>query len=250
MLIDTHIHVGQFYDLYFAPSDIHNLMEQMHVGYYAVSSTSMCEEDYGKVLDELSKLTDLDGDKVLPVMWITPMGLQGNIAWFLESKIRWRMIKIHPFLNSHQWIKNSDLFNEVTDIAREMKLPLLIHTGNEKCCQSVMFESIITNSPDVDIILAHGRPIDQAIKLAQTYQNVYIDSAFMPLCDMNQIVDSGLSDKLLWGTDMCVPSYFDPNLDLATYYQNKVISFRNSCSEEAFNKVTWRNAAKLFDLEI
>lgn len=222
----------------------------MHVKYYAVSSTSMCEEDYGKVLDELWKLIDLDGDKVLPVMWITPMGLRGNIAWFLESKIRWRMIKIHPFLSSQAWGDNPLLFYEVMDIARELQLPLLIHTGNEECCQSDKFETIIKNNPDSDIILAHGRPTEQAIRLAETYPNVYIDSAFMPVGDMQQIIKSGISNKLLWGTDMCIPMYFNPNIVLATYYNIKLAKFRKCCSEEVFNNVTCRNAAKLFDLKI
>ena len=58
-MIDTHIHVGQFFDWYFAPSDVHELMEQLHVSHYAVSSTSVCEEIYEKVLDELRELIDV-----------------------------------------------------------------------------------------------------------------------------------------------------------------------------------------------
>ena len=94
MLIDSHIHVGQFYDHYFAPSAIHELMEQMRMDFYIVSSTTMCEENYLKVLDEIQQLIKLDGSKVLPVMWITPEGLKGYIAWFLESNIHWRCLKV------------------------------------------------------------------------------------------------------------------------------------------------------------
>lgn len=250
MLIDTHIHVGQFCDFYFAPSVIHKLMEQMQVDNYAVSSTTMCEENYVKVLSEMHELIALDGDKVLPVMWITPEGLKGNIAWFLESDIKWRLIKIHPFLNQTEWNPQDGLIKEVVDIARELQVPLLIHTGNEDCCQCGKFESLIANNSDVTFILAHGRPLHQVIPLLKTYRNAYADSAFMPIEDMRKLINEGLSHKLLWGTDMCIPKHFFPEEDMAEYYQHKLASFQKVCTHEQFEQVTLRNAAKVFNIQI
>lgn len=79
-LIDSHVHVGQFTSFYISPIDLSQLMNKIGVDYYAVSSTTMCDEDYQKVLSEIYELIRLDGEKVLPVMWITPEGLKGNIA--------------------------------------------------------------------------------------------------------------------------------------------------------------------------
>ena len=72
MLIDSHIHVGQYFDRYFSSQQISSLMKTVGVDYYAVSSNTMCEENYPKVLDELHELIALDSEKVLPVMSITP----------------------------------------------------------------------------------------------------------------------------------------------------------------------------------
>lgn len=248
MLIDTHIHVGQFNDFYFAPSTIHELMEQLQVDYYAVSSTTQCEENYLKVLSEIKKLIKLDGEKVLPIMWITPEALQGNIAWYLESDIKWRMLKIHPFLNPSEWQPEGELLAEVLDIARELKLPILIHTGNEECCKANLYEQTIKRNPNITFILAHGRPIESALRIAATYDNAYIDSAFMPVEHMNMFVISGLSKKLLWGTDMCIPKHFNRNLDMVNYYQSKLCAFRDTCTNEQFGQVTYRNASFLFNL--
>ncbi len=250
MLIDSHVHVGRYDEEYFTPALITELMRREGVDYYAVSSTTQCAEDYTGVLKELDELMRLDSDRVLPVMWITPAGLEGNIAWYLESGIKWRMLKIHPFLNKEEWQVQPALFDEVTDIAREMELPVLIHTGNDDCCRCPVFEKMIADNHDINFILAHGRPIDQAIKMARNYKNAYVDSAFMPVDEMKLIVESGLSHKLLWGTDMCIPKYFDPDIDLASYYNNKVNSFRECCPEEAFKRVTFENAAKLFNLKV
>ncbi len=248
MLIDIHIHVGQFNCLYFAPSAIKELMEHLEVGFYAVSSTTQCEENYPKVMSEIHELTKLDGQRVLPTMWITPTSLKGNIAWYLESDIKWRMLKIHPYLNQNEWIYEHGLIEEVIDIARELKLPLLIHTGNENCCQANLFENTIKENKDITFILAHGRPHKDAIQFASKYEKAYVDSAFMPIEDMKAFCDAGLSHKLLWGTDMCIPQYFYPEEDMVTYYKRKLDAFRNVCSEDQYNNVTYLNAKKIFNL--
>lgn len=249
-IIDTHVHVGQYFDQYISPIAISQLMNRLPVEHYAVSSTSTCEENYPKVLDELQELIELDGEKVLPVMWITPEGLKGNIAWFLESAIKWKCLKVHPFLHQSDWLPNGTQFREVIDIAKELRVPVLIHTGNEDCCWSGKYEEMIADNPDVNFILAHGRPLDQAAKLTCKYGNAYADSAFMPVEDMAYLVVSGLSSKLLWGTDMCIPGHFYPDQDMAEYYLRKLKAFRKVCStEEDFNRITFKNATKLFSLE-
>lgn len=248
MLIDSHIHVGQFDDLYFSPSAIHELVEQLGIDYYAVSSTTQCEENYPKVLSELEELIRLDGKKVLPIMWITPEALKGNIAWYLESGIKWWMLKIHPFLNQTEWNPEGDLFAEVLDIAGELRLPILIHTGNEDCCKASLYEQAIKDNPNRTFILAHGRPIQSAIHISAAYDNVYVDSAFMPIEHMKMFIDCGLSEKLLWGTDMCIPRHFNRNLDMASYFMAKLMEFREVCTQEQFKQVTYNNAIKLFNL--
>ena len=246
MFVDSHVHVGQYYDLYFSPTDVIRLMADIGVGYYAVSSTTTCEENYEKVLSELRELIRLDGDKVLPVMWITPEGLKGNIAWLLESSIKWRCLKVHPFLHQNVWSPDSGQFAEVIDIARELHVPLLIHTGNEDCCQCEQYESLIASNSDIDFILAHGRPLQQIIPILKTYSNAYTDSAFMSIDDMSILVQEGLSCKLLWGTDMCIPKYFYPKENLVECYRKKIEAFKSVCSNSQYGQVTCSNARKVF----
>ena len=245
MLIDTHIHVGQFNDLYFAPSFIHELMEQLNVAYYAVSSTTQCEENYPKVLSEMKELIRMDGEKVIPVMWVTPDALCGNVAWYLESDIKWRMIKIHPFLSPTAWKPSGTLIEEVLEIARGLHLPLLIHTGNDPSCNSGQFAPVISSNPDLTFILAHGRPKQEALLMAGKYPNVYIDTAFMPIEDIMEFIDIGLSYKLLWGSDLCIHQYFDRNLDVVKYYNRQLEKLKAYCSDEQYQQITHLNAQKI-----
>lgn len=245
-LIDTHIHVGQFDDRYVSPSDIHHLMARLHVDRYAVSSTSQCADDYERVLREMTELVEMEGDKVWPVMWITPDALNGNIAWYLESDIKWRMIKIHPFLNKTEWNPEGELLREVLDIARELCLPLLIHTGNDPCCRCDLYEGVINLNPDITFILAHGRPIDSALRLTRQYANAYVDTAFMPIDDMKEFVDSGLSEKLLWGTDLCIPRFFNPDVDLVEYYTGRLDELKSVCNDTQYRQISCQNAETIF----
>ena len=250
MLVDSHIHVGQFTSFYISPNDISQLMDKIGVDCYAVSSTTICDENYEKVVSELHELIQLDGSKVLPVMWITPEGLKGNIAWFLESNIPWRCLKIHPELHPDDWPADENLMIEVIDIARELSLPLLIHTGNNDCCHANKYEALYQNNPDITFILAHGRPNIEAIRLAKQYDNVFVDSAFMPIYEMQTFLDNHISNKLLWGTDMCIPKHFFSHVNLRTYYQDKLAAFRKICTEEEFNNVTYRNAYRVFKISL
>ena len=249
MLVDSHIHVGQFTSFYVSPTDISQLMKKIGVNCYAVSSTTMCDEDYPKVISELHELIQLDGEKVLPVMWITPEGLKGNIAWFLESDIHWRCLKIHPELHPNDWSADGALMTEVIDIARELSLPLLVHTGNKESCYAHKYESVYQNNPDITFILAHGRPNDEAIRKKKEYKNVFVDSAFMPICEMKKFIVNGLCYKLLWGTDMCIPKHFFPKINLESYYMEKISAFRAISTEDEFNQVTHLNAMRVFKIK-
>lgn len=249
MLIDTHIHIGQFYNLYFSPSEVSKLLTCLGIDYYAVSSTTICEENYCKVIEEIQELISIDGNKVLPVMWITPEGLKGNIAWYLESEIKWQCIKIHPFLHRDEWDPCGTQFAEILDIARELSIPILIHTDNDSSCEASKYEFIIAHNPDLTFILAHGRPLEQTLNLIRKYDCVYIDSAFMPIDHMQIVIKNGLSSKLLWGTDMCIPNYYNPNINLQYYYNNKLSALWSICNDEKdFSNITFKNAIKVFQI--
>lgn len=248
MLIDSHIHVGQFFDKYIAPYDLFAFMKELGVDYYAVSSTTICEENYPKAVQELQELIAISGSRVLPTMWITPYGLEGNIAWYLETDIKWKLLKIHPELHPNGWSPDGTNFHEVLDISRELSVPLLIHTGNAPYCHAGLFRKVIEDNSDVVFILAHGRPLKETISILEKCNNAYVDSAFMDVDSMLTCINSGFAKKLLWGTDMCIPLHFYPQVNLADYYRNKLDAFRRSCFIEDFNSVVFFNACRLFNI--
>jgi len=248
MFIDSHIHIGQFYSSYYSPQFVVNLMKQLQVDYYAVSSTTICEENYPKVIKEFTELISIDGNSILPVMWITPDSLNGNIAWFLESNIKWKCLKIHPFLHPNNWQLTGTEIYEAAEIAREMSIPMLIHTGYDSFCSSGNFESIIKKYRDVIFILAHGRPENEAQTLIQKYENVYVDTAFMPIDILTGFKKLGLCNKVLWGSDMCIPIYYDNTINLYEYYIDKRKKLSLILNSTEYELITYKNAMHVFNI--
>ena len=60
MICDSHIHVGQFRDVYTSPEELVAFLDDVGVDKFAVSSTSIWEEDYDKVLHEITGIQSDD----------------------------------------------------------------------------------------------------------------------------------------------------------------------------------------------
>ena len=88
MFNDAHLHVGQFYDIYTTPAELLRYMDDVKIERAAVSSTTICEENYNKVLQEMSALIKLGNNRIVPVLWVTAAMLESEeFNRFLDSKI-------------------------------------------------------------------------------------------------------------------------------------------------------------------
>lgn len=244
---DSHIHIGHFFDIYTPPEDLVRFLNCVGVDKFAVSSTTTCEEDYEKVLDEFKVLVKLAGDRACPVLWITPEMIRSWVVFSMFDKgIEWRCLKIHPQLHPAEWLKGSPYMNLVASIASIKRLPLLLHTGEMQGCFPEDHEWIIASRPDVTFILAHGRPLDQTLVLMNRYENVWCDTAFMPTENIVKLCNAGLTDRILWGSDYPIPKYHYPDADMKLYYSELVNALRTQVDEDSFNKITEHNFKKLF----
>lgn len=248
-LIDSHIHVGKFNQLYFDPKYISTLMHECGVSHYLVSSTSTCADDYNLALDEIKQLISIDSEKVIPCLWLTETGLQGDtLNTLLSFGIEWKCLKIHPQLRTWEWNPNEDSVHKLFRLSEVMNnIPILIHTGEDSTCNPEKYESFIDQYSNIPIILAHGRPIANVERLLATYGNVYVDTAFMDITTIIRLARR-FPDKVLWGTDMCIPKVYNTELNLKKYYNNKLTKLKMRTNENLFSQITYYTAAKLFGI--
>lgn len=237
-MTDHHTHIGQFYDIYTSPLELVQVMDAVGVELFASSSTSICEEDYGKVLAEMSELVCLAGNRVLPVLWIIPQMLSdGGFERFMNSGIQWRMLKIHPQLHPLSWQCGSRNLQKVIRLAKRLQIPLLIHTSEFAGCYPSLFERAIHYNPSVTFILAHGRPLDETVNMLQRYPNVLTDTAFMPIEHIAELCCLNLSHRILWGTDIPIPHYYNRKEDCVTYYKNRLHELQKAVSEKHYHLI-------------
>lgn len=249
IIYDSHIHVGQFYNIYTSPTELSVFLETVGVSCFSGSSTTICIGNYDLVLEEIHALHNICGDSFFPVLWIIPQMLEdGGLDKFMYSNIHWRCVKIHPQLHPNAWQGNSRKMKRIVNIAKELQVPLLIHTGEMPGCNPLLFEKTIACYSDVTFILAHGRPIIETIKLMKQYPNVWTDTAFMPIENISLLCKENLSDRVLWGTDYPIPKYHFPDDDMKTYYLNLVNQLKESVSETDFEKITHCNFERVFNL--
>ncbi len=254
MLFDSHIHVGQFYDAYFSPKMILDVCKQIGITSMAVSSTSVAEENYPKVLSEFRQLLSQDEIRIVPILWITPRMLRtSGIQQFRNSGICWQCIKVHNYLHHGEWgDAMGPLMRQVVDLAQDMHLPILFHTGNELCYPDD-YAPLIQAHPEQTFILAHSRPVYQTIRIMQAYPNVWADTAFTPIDGIVQMVHAGLIDRMMWGTDLPMMYVYDAarSNDFTTYdfkgYYNPLLSqLHSSLSHAEYTKLTYQTATRFY----
>lgn len=248
MICDAHIHVGRFYDIYTSPKNLVNFLDCMGVERFAVSSTTICEGNYEKVLKELKQLHNLTFDRMSPVLWILPqMFNDGGLEMCLDSDLVWRCLKIHPQLHPSGWSVRGKNMKKLLQLAKTLDLPVLIHTGDFDYCHAGIYLSLAKRNPDTRFILAHGRPIDETICVMKACDNVYTDSAFMPIENVVKLCNVGLTDRVLWGTDYPIPKYYYRRKRMHKYYDSLISSLRDNVTESAFEKIINSNFISMFN---
>ena len=164
----------------------------------------------------------------------------------LNSGIDWKCIKIHPWLNFGGWQEDNDDRETAISIAKQLQVPLLIHTGETEGSYPMCFEGSIKKHPDVTFILAHGRPIDETLDLMKKYPNAWADTAFMPIENIAKLCEENLSERVLWGSDYPIPKYYYPDMDMKAYYLDLIQKLKDSVSKDDFELTTHKNFERLF----
>ena len=224
-------------------------MKRLGVDKYAVSSTTVCEKNFIKALQEIQALVMIDGDRVVPIMWLSPEFFYNTILinQYLDSGIDWKCIKIHPDWQPGIW---TDVVNQkkLLYLSKILEVPILIHTGGEEYSESRIWEKVIRDNPEQNFILAHCRPFDQALAIIEKYENAYGDLAFADSNDFKKLHGSIACHRILWGSDMPIVKHYIA-ADMNEYYKSELTKLQKVVSMTEYDMITVENFNKLFYLE-
>ncbi|MFH1009532.1 MAG: amidohydrolase family protein [Candidatus Latescibacterota bacterium] len=156
-------------------------------------------------------------------------------------------IKIHP--SFHSVPADDRRYDPAWEYASEHKLPMVSHTWSDtynpvqKLSVPKLFESHIEKHQDVSLIMGHsggpGTGREQAIRLAQTYPNVYLDLSgdIFSLDLIENLACAVGADKVIFGSDQ---PWIDPRAHLTRIYLSEL-------DEEAKKLVLGQNALLVFE---
>jgi len=217
-LFDSHIHIGQFEEIYYDPAEIIGIVMEKAEG-LCFSSTTTCKDgvSYSEIENEIDGALariDWPPETVRPFFWYTPCFAEQGVPFEKAVKnLPYKGVKLHPL--AHKWdledTKFIDMLHAIFDYAGKNSLPVLIHTGNNGVDAAGTFSRFFPLYPETKFILAHCRPLVEAISLLREHPNVYGDTAFMPAAEFIKIIKKDLSGKMIFGSDFPITNYFYNN---------------------------------------
>ena len=238
MIIDNHVHVGWYRDGYHAPLDVWNNVKAAGINEIVVSSTSTCAELYDLVVEEMNELVSFGGNLIHPVLWLTPQMMQtSNLNYMLSSNVKWQMIKMH--WKAHpEWYIDKSLVSYALGLAKELRLPILLHTGNFEECRAGVFKDICREQTEIVFVLAHGCPLNETIKIMQECNNVYVDTAFMPAKNVKKLIQIGLLDRILFGSDVPINELYFPKKSSKEYLIEEIGELQKVIGNDWFSIIS------------
>jgi predicted TIM-barrel fold metal-dependent hydrolase len=247
-LTDCHVHVGKWSkkELLISPKKLVDQLGMLGVKKFVVSSTSALCYDHNVVSDEMNKILELAPNVGMPLLWVRPKMLEDYCK--IDSYYNFPVygFKIHGYAD--KWDYRGKQINRLFKIADEMSLPVLAHTGyKEVGPEAFLFSEMAFKYPDVKLVLAHGRPDEQALFMIANYANVYLDTAFTSDYVISLAAKNGFSDKIIFGTDYPVEKFYFPKSNLISRYKMNVDNFITKFGIGLFDKCTKENFFKVFN---
>lgn len=246
-ICDSHVHVGKFNGSYMSPTMVANTLSELGLKKWIVSSTSTIDNSFTFVLKELNELINHSSGRASAILWVTPemVYFSKDLSFYL-NKLHFIGFKIHPF--TEDWASNQKELVKVFSIAEKIKFPILIHTGWTPESNASNFSSIISRFPNVNTILAHGRPIEQTIDVLNKNKNAYVDTAFMSMKDIRILDCAGFENKIIFGSDFPVDKFYYNRASLSKRYKNRIKHLIGSFGVRKFIKWSNENYEKIYPM--
>jgi len=157
--------------------------------------------------DKITKVSDEMPSSVFGIAAVNPIrfGLKASLEEIERAvtSLNFRCVKIHTIA----WglFPFSPLSEKIIEKARDLNVPVMIHTGGSLFADPAHVDQIAPKYPDVNFILAHMGWVSYAagaMEVAKRNPNVYVETSWSLGYDIKQAVETLGANRVMMGSDL------------------------------------------------
>jgi predicted TIM-barrel fold metal-dependent hydrolase len=233
MLIDVHMHAGDFTDPFDAALDADGLAG-IFTAHQLDAGMVFCRRN-ALTLEIIEKIPQAYG-----FYWADPTDprhLGEAREWLTSPQIKG--VKFHPLMDGYY--PGSPTLDPIMELIGETGRAALFHTGHAPFSEPLQVGELIMRHPDVPVILGHAGHgnvfyVNAAITLAARYPLVFLEPSGMPMGHKIAIMERTAPGRTLFGSDVPCHNWLDE--------RDRVL--RSGLDDDELDCVMGRNAERLF----
>ena len=270
MIIDTHVHVGGD-KLGFNMSEelVLGAMEKYDIDYMLVSNGDSSEVDHEQkllpaeyqtsqedALERVLKFARSNPGKIGVGVWVKP--LQEEVTPRLEKLIEDNLdiiyaIKLHPF---HSKISPVDARTiPFLELANKYKLAVVSHTGTGEEDHPIHVYEAAKMFPEIPFVMVHmglGSDNNEALDLLGKADNLYGDTAWVPMSTTIEAIRRYGSKRVMFGSDNPIDgldTYFCNPKGEPSLYRQYFGELKEKISSEDYENLMENTAKEIFGIK-
>lgn len=272
MIIDTHVHIGGD-SLGFNMSE--PVLEGMLSKYNNINAILVSNADCGEVdhqfnpipmeyqKDQITSLTRTltfarkYPGKVYVAVWVKPYGevLTEEFENLIKDNLDIiKAVKLHPFHSKTSPVDPKCL--PYLELANRYRLTVVSHTGTSEYDTPLHLYEAACMFPNINFVMVHmglGSDNSLALDLLGKADNLYGDTAWVPISTTIEAIRRYGSKKMLFGSDAPIDgmdTYEHNGSGDISLYQDYFNVLPTQISEDEYKDLMYRNAIKVFKLNV
>lgn len=269
MIIDTHVHIGQSLNFDMREEDVLYSLTKYGIDVAVVSNCEAASHDHQrKLLPKGLQTSGIDclkrslkfarenPHKIYLQHWVKPMeDITFELKELIEANIDViKGIKFHPY---HAGVAFTDESCEkYVRLATEYGLPCISHTGTEFDDNPKRLFEMAKKYPETPFVMVHlglGSDNKEAIELCKSQKNLYGDTTWVSVKSALEFINKCGSERIMFGSDSPIDgkdTYAFNYKGDRSLYQEYFNEFRKLVSGEDYDNIMYKNAARLFKINI
>lgn len=208
MILDSHMHLGE--DLMFNTDDdeaaILSYLDENGID-GALLQTGILPRDPRAANERVYRMIQDHPGRFWGAAVLSPYLPEEDYRDFMRWAVRglgFRALKLQAYGFCASPV--SPQARKVFETARELDVPVIIHTGNGVPAALPAYGiAAAQRYPDLNIVLAHsggGMYGGEALIAAQTCKNIYLETSWCTIYDLKSFVETLGCERIMFGTDL------------------------------------------------